>query len=62
MRTRRIDGTPHRISWNSNSNGAYKSLMLRVDDGRSVVLLNNSKADGAVLARIGEALLGIEAD
>lgn len=60
VRTRRIDGVPHRISWNNNSNGAYKSLMLRVDDGRTVVLLNNTKMDGDTLARIGEALLGVE--
>jgi D-alanyl-D-alanine carboxypeptidase len=60
VRTRRIDGLEHRLSWNNNSNGPYKSLIVRADDGRSVVLLNNSRMDGAALARIAEALLGIE--
>ena len=60
--TRRIDGQQHRLSWNNNSNGPYKSLIVRVDDGRSVVLLNNSRIDGAALARIAEALLGVEAE
>ncbi|GAB6197494.1 serine hydrolase domain-containing protein [Lysobacter xanthus] len=60
VRLRRIDGAMHRMSWNSNSNGAYKSLVVRADDGRTVVLLNNTRMDGAALGRIGEALLRIE--
>ena len=62
VRTRRIDGREHRLSWNNNSNGPYKSLIVRADDGRSVVLLNNSRIDGAALTRIAEALLGVEAE
>ncbi|WP_162301434.1 serine hydrolase domain-containing protein [Cognatilysobacter segetis] len=59
VRTRRIDGHEHRMSWNNNSNGPYKSLIVRADDGRTVVLLNNSRIDGAALTRIAESLLGV---
>jgi hypothetical protein len=47
------------MSWNNNSNGPYKSLIVRVDDGRTLVLLNNSRMDGAALTRIAESLLGV---
>lgn len=60
VRTRRIGGVEHRMSWNNNSNGAYKSLMVRTDDGHSVVLLNNTRMDGSALAAMAEALLGID--
>jgi D-alanyl-D-alanine carboxypeptidase len=59
VKVRRIGDAPHRLSWNNNSNGPYKSLIVRADDGRTVVLLNNSRIDGAALTRIAEALLGV---
>jgi D-alanyl-D-alanine carboxypeptidase len=52
-----LGGVERRVSWNNNSNGAYKSLMLHSDDGKTVVLLNNTSTDQEQLGQWGEELL-----
>jgi len=46
-----------RASWNNNSNGPYKSLMVHTHSGTTIILLNNTQMKGDDLAEIARALL-----
>ena len=48
---------PRRMARNNNSNGAYKTFELRVDDGTTILLLNNSRMDQQALNVLGDRLL-----
>ena len=57
VRTLTLGGKPQRVSWNNCSNGPFKSLTVHTEDGRSVVLLNNTQMDQERLGELGESLL-----
>ncbi|MBM7116456.1 serine hydrolase domain-containing protein [Archangium primigenium] len=57
VRTRTLGGRARRVFWNTGSNGAYKTLSVHTEDGKSVVLLNNTRADLDVINTLGAALL-----
>lgn len=57
VKTIPLGGRDRRVSWNNNSNGPYKSLEIRVDDGNTVLLFNNTKMDQGKLNEMGERLL-----
>lgn len=57
-RLRTLGGRPTPVAWHTGTNGAYKSLAVRVlADGWTVVVLNNTTADLAAMGALADDVL-----
>ena len=59
VRTLMIDGQARPAAWNTGSTVGYRALLAhRFDDGRSLVILNNTSLPNPVRGRLGDAVFG----
>ncbi|NII74179.1 CubicO group peptidase (beta-lactamase class C family) [Dyella sp. SG562] len=57
-RTLPFDGTDHPVAWEYGSNGAFRVLAWRtLDDGHSVIVMNNTSFDHLKLGELATALM-----
>lgn len=57
-RTLEINGVPHRLAWQSGTNGAFKSVAYRdLADGTTVIILSNTSPSGDLLSSLAQALM-----
>jgi len=59
VRTLMIDGQARPAAWNTGSTVGYRALLAhRFDDGRTLVILNNTSLPNPVRGRLGDAVFG----